>query len=218
MMPRPFLLLGALLFGAVLAAPLATPASSGLTAQAVGGEGRVVSSQTLKPGDVVKLGVWREPDFSGDFLVDEAGFVTLPRLGDIRVLDFTAASLEAELLERFRQYLRNPSIEISVLRRIRILGAVREPGLYQVDPTTTLADAIALAGGVTPQGKQDVVELRRGGELLVAEVNANVSLGDTPLRSGDQLFVPERSWFSRNTNILAAGIGAVVTLIVALSR
>ncbi len=218
MIPRSVSRLSVLLFGAALVAPLATPASSGLAAQATSGEGRVVSAQTLKPGDVIKLQVWREPDFSGDFLVDEAGFVTLPRLGDLRVLDFTAASLEADLLERYRVYLRNPSIEISVLRRIRILGAVRTPGLYQVDPTTTLADAIALAGGVTPQGKQDVVELRRNGELLVAEVNASVSLGDTPLRSGDQLFVPERSWFSRNTNILAAGIGAVVTLIVALSR
>lgn len=199
-------------------APLASPAQSSLSAQDGAREGLVLATQTLRPGDVIKLDVWREPEFTGEHTVDEAGFVTLPRLGEIRVLDFTSATLQAELLDRYRTYLRNPSITISVLRRIRILGAVQRPGLYQVDATTSLADAIALAGGVTSQGKQDVVELRRGGELLVAEVNTNLSLGETPLRSGDQLYVPQRSWFSRNTNVIAAGIGALVTLIVAVSR
>lgn len=174
--------------------------------------------QTLKPGDVVQLAIWREPDFSGEFNVDEAGYVTLPRLGEIRVVEFTSAELQAELLTRYQQFLRNPSIEIRILKRIRILGSVRNPGLYPVDATISIADALALAGGVTPDGRQDRIELRRAGETVVAELDANQLLADTPLRSGDQLFVPQRSWFSRNTNVIAAGIGAVVTLIVAVSR
>ncbi len=175
-------------------------------------------AQTLKPGDMVQLDVWREPDFSGDFTVDEAGNVTLPRLGAIRVVEFTAAELEAELLARYREFLRNPSITITVLKRVRIIGSVRNPSLYNVDATITIADALALAGGVTPDGKQDQIQLRRAGETVVAELDANRLLVDTPLRSGDELFVPQRSWFSRNTNVIAAGIGAVVTLVVALSR
>lgn len=182
------------------------------------GDAAPSGQQTLKPGDVVQLAIWREPDFSGEFTVDEAGRVTLPRLGDIRVVDFTPIELEAELLTRYRQFLRNPSIEIRILKRIRIIGSVREPGLYPVDATITIADALALAGGVTPDGTQDRIELRRAGETVVAELDANRLLADTPLRSGDELFVPQRSWFSRNTNVIAASIGAVVTLIVALSR
>lgn len=174
--------------------------------------------QTLKPGDVVQLAIWREPDFSGEFTVDEAGVVTLPRLGEIQVIDFTSAELQAELLTRYQRFLRNPSIEIRILKRVRILGSVREPGLYPVDATISIADALALAGGVTADGRQDRIELRRAGETVVAELDANELLANTPLRSGDQLFVPQRSWFSRNTNVIAAGIGAVVTLIVAATR
>jgi polysaccharide export outer membrane protein len=191
---------------------IANPASGQAT------DGSSSLSQTLKPGDVVKLDIWREPDFSGEYTVDEAGRVTLPRLGEIRVIDFTAIQLEAELLTRYRQFLRNPSITITVLKRIRIIGSVRDPGLYPVDATISIADALALAGGVTPDGKQDRIELRRAGQTVVAELDANRLLVDTPLRSGDELFVPQRSWFSRNTNVIAAGIGAVVTLVVALSR
>lgn len=198
-----------------LSALLALP----LTASAQVDPGRAAfGQQTLKPGDVVQLAIWREPDFSGEFTVDEAGYVTLPRLGEIRVIEFSSAELQAELLTRYQQFLRNPSIEIRILKRIRILGSVREPGLYPVDATISIADALALAGGVTPDGRQDRIELRRAGETVVAELDVNQLLADTPLRSGDQLFVPQRSWFSRNTNVIAAGIGAVVTLIVAASR
>jgi polysaccharide export outer membrane protein len=189
-----------------------------LSASGQDGSAAPMLRQTLKPGDVVLLAIWREPDFSGEFTVDEAGRVTLPRLGEIRVIEFTAIELEAELLVRYQQFLRNPSIEIRVLKRIRIIGSVRAPGLYPVDATISIADALALAGGVSPDGTQDRVELRRAGETVVAELDTNRLLVDTPLRSGDELFVPQRSWFSRNTNVIAAGIGAVVTLIVALSR
>jgi polysaccharide export outer membrane protein len=196
---------------AVLALPVAVSAQAGTGAQAFG-------QQTLKPGDVVRLGVWREPDFSGEFVVNEGGFVTLPRLGEVRVVDFTSIELQAELLSRYQQFLRNPSITIVVLKRIRILGAVRNPGLYPVDATISIADALALAGGVTPDGSQDKVELRRAGETVVAELDVNALLAGTPLRSGDQLYVPQRSWISRNTNILAATIGAVATVVLALTR
>ena len=32
----------------------------------------------LRPGDVIRLDIWREPDLSGEFLVDEAGVVVFP--------------------------------------------------------------------------------------------------------------------------------------------
>jgi len=200
----------------VLLSLLALPLAA--SAQATETPPMTLGQQTVRPGDIIKLAVWREPDFSGDFPVDEAGVVTLPRLGEIQVINYTQAQLQAELLTQYRQFLRNPSIVITVLKRIQILGAVRNPSLYNVDPTISITDALALAGGVTPQGSNDKIELRRGGQTVVAELDANQALSNTPLRSGDQLFVPERSWFSRNTNVIAAGIGAVVTLIVALSR
>jgi protein involved in polysaccharide export with SLBB domain len=170
----------------------------------------------LRPGDVIKLTVWREPEWSGEFPVNEAGVATLPRLGAINVTGLTPDSLRRFVMNSLGVFLKNPSIEITPLRRIQVLGAVRTPGLYPVPPTVTVGDVVALAGGATPEGKADQVVLRREGKDVRVKLESQTRLADTPIRTGDQLYVPQRSWISRNGGLFAAGISAATTLIVAL--
>lgn len=174
------------------------------------------SERTLRPGDIVQLDIWREPDMSGKYRVDENGQVVLPRLGTLDVLSETPESLETEVRTEYEKYLRNPSIDVTVLRRVRILGSVEKPGVYPVDPTITVADALAMAGGITPEGEQDEVRIVRNGQELQTRVSQQTRIADSPIRSGDQLYVPERSWFSRNSNVVASGIAATVSLFIAL--
>src|SRR5262249_41877115 len=119
------------------------------------------SSKYLAPGDRVKLEIWREPDLSGEFEVDEGGMAMLPKLGPTRVTGLTSDALKAELISRYQVYLRNPTIGVTVLHRVSVEGAVRNPGIYTVAPTMTLADVLALAGGATSDGKADRFELVR---------------------------------------------------------
>src|SRR5215208_3097736 len=109
----------------------------------------------LRPGDIIKWNVWREPEWSGEFTVDESGVAILPRLGAVKVTDMTVDVLKRFVSDSLGKYLRNPSIEVTPLRRIQVLGAVRSPGLYPVAPTVTVGDVVALAGGATPDGKPD---------------------------------------------------------------
>mgnify|MGYP006282429951 CR=1 FL=1 len=153
---------------------------------------------------------------SGEYVVDESGTVVFPRVGEYQVLEDTPRSLADRLLEDYRRYLRNPSIDVIVLRRIRIIGAVNEPGLHLLDPTVTIADAVAQAGGATSQGDQNQVRIIRDGEELAVDVRTDQRIADSPIRSGDQLFVPERSWISRNQALMAATITGTVSLIIAL--
>ena len=170
----------------------------------------------LRPGDVLKLNVWREPEWSGEFAVDEAGVVTLPRIGPLLVTSMTAPALRQFLTDSLGRFLRNPTIEVIPLRRIQVLGAVRTPGLYPVAPTVAVGDVVALAGGATPDGKPDQVILRRNGQDLRVNLTRGTRLADTPVRTGDQLYVPQRSWISRNAGLVAAGLSAATTLMVAL--
>lgn len=174
--------------------------------------------RSLEPGDIVRLRIWREPDLSGDFIVDETGVVVFPKIGPLRVTGASTETLKDTLVRSFQVYLRNLSIDVVLLRRVNVLGAVRNPGLYPVDPTMTLADVIAAAGGATPQGRSDRVELLRDGRTVTAGLNAGVRMADLRIRSGDQLFVPERSWASRNSGIIAAAITASVSLLIAIVR
>jgi protein involved in polysaccharide export with SLBB domain len=80
----------------------------------------------------------------------------------------------------------------------------------------TVADAVALAGGATSDGKIDKVELRRAGRTLMVDLGTRTRLSTTPVQSGDQLFVPQKSWTSRNTGLVAAGITAMTTVVVTL--
>jgi polysaccharide export outer membrane protein len=175
-----------------------------------------VASQALSPGDVIRLRIWREPDMSGDYGVDEAGTVIFPRVGEYQVLGDTPETLRSRLLADYQRYLRNPSIEITILRRVRIIGAVNSPGLHLVGPTITVADALALAGGATPVGDPDKIQIFRDGVQLAVDIRQNALIGDSPIRSGDQIFVPERSWVSRNAAVVAATITGTVSLVIAL--
>ena len=173
----------------------------------------------LQPGDAVRLKIWREPELSGDFQVDERGEVVFPRLGRLQVSHLSADSLKTLLVSTYATYLRDPSIEVSLLRRVNVLGAVRNPGLYQVDQTQTIADVLAQAGGATPDGKPDRVELLRDGVRTGIRLQRDTRLFASAVQSGDQLWVPQRSWFARNSvPLVGAGITATVIIVTTLLR
>jgi polysaccharide export outer membrane protein len=170
----------------------------------------------LRPGDVIKLNVWREPDWSGEFTVNENGIAVLPRLGGVHVTNMSADSLRRFLVDSLGRYLRNPSIEVIPLRTVQVLGAVQKPGLYPVPPSVTIGDVLALAGGASPDGQPDRAVLRRDGKDLTVAINSTSRLSDTPVRTGDQIYVPQRSWAARNPGLIAAGVSAFTTLFVAV--
>ena len=53
---------------------------------------------------------------------------------------------------------------------------------------------IALAGGATPNGDPNKVDVFRDGVKLTTLLNANTTIAESPIRSGDQIVVAERSW------------------------
>lgn len=176
------------------------------------------SSTLLFPGDVIRLRIWREPDLSGDFPVDETSRAVFPKIGEYRVSGVAPEDLKARLISAFAVYLRNPSIEVMFLHRVNVLGAVQRPGLYPVDVTMTLSDVLSLAGGASALGEPDRVELIRDGKLIATRVARATRIADLPLRSGDQLFVPERSWVVRNSTLVAASLTTAATLVIAFLR
>jgi protein involved in polysaccharide export with SLBB domain len=175
-------------------------------------------STGIQPGDLIRLKVWREPDMSDSLVVAAGGDATFPRLGPIHVAGWTPDSLRRFLVSSLSKYLRDPVIEIAVLPRVTILVAVRNPGVQNVDPTLTIADALALAGGASSEGKQDNIELRRRGARVPVKLSLGARLADTPVRSGDQLYVPQRSWLARNTGVILGIVSASTGLMYFIFR
>jgi polysaccharide biosynthesis/export protein len=201
----------------VLSLPAAARAQEAPAAEPRQTAAATATADPLHPGDVVRVRIWREPDLSGEFTVDPDGIVVFPKLGPLHVTGYSAATLRERLVRDYGEFLNHESIELTLLRRLQVLGAVRSPGLYPVDGTMTVTDVLALAGGATPHGDPRRVELIRGGTRVTARLAADAPLAGSPMRSGDQLFVPERSWLSRNTGVVAgiatASAGIIVTLL-----
>ena len=181
---------------------LLLPGLAGPAVAQVGDGAGPTDSVGVQPGDLIRIKVWREPDLSDSTPVDADGNVTLPRMGVVQVGGMSADSVRRLIVTTYSRYLRDPAVDVTVLPRVTILGAVRNPGVRNLDPTMTIADALAMAGGAAPDGKVDRVELRRRGERVPAKLSLDARLAETPIRSGDHLVVPQRSWLSRNVGMV----------------
>ena len=169
----------------------------------------------LQPGDLISINIWREPDLSGDFLVDERGRAVLPRLGTVDVTGRSAEEVVDTLTASFARYLKNPSIRVSVLRRVSIQGEVRNPGLYPVDATVTVSDALALAGGLTATADQNKIRLVRGGQIMDVKIDPETVVQRSPIRSGDQIVVGQKSWLARYSAVIVATLITATAIILA---
>lgn len=192
--------------------------SAGQVTEAVDGQltAELADARTAQilPGDRISLRIWREPDWSGQFDVDDRGIVVLPRLGQVQVDGLSVSEVRQMLTERYAEFLQTPSVEVTVLRRIGVHGEVKAPTLYWVDLTMTLRDAIAMAGGLTPAGDTNKILVERRGERLrfgEAETAATIAAG---LESGDQIVVERRNWFVLNTPFVISTMVSVSSILV----
>src|SRR6266849_9898931 len=83
------------------------------TPQAPRGSNPTDLTPGVRPGDMIRVWVWREKDYSGDFPVDGRGTVTLPVLGEISVSGHTAEQLTDTLREAYRKDLKSTRLNSS---------------------------------------------------------------------------------------------------------
>jgi polysaccharide export outer membrane protein len=192
-----------LLVAAIL--PLAHPAR---------GAAQAADSAFLRPGDLVRLVVFRQPELSGDFPVGSDGTLQHPLLTEVRVVGVSRAAIRERLREVLSRYARDPSFVFDFLYRVTVTGEVRLPNLFNLSPETTLGQAVASAGGITEFGRLDRVHLVRDGRDVVLNLqSADPAVASMRIHSGDQIRVTRRANLLRDyVGPFAAIIGAVAAL------
>ena len=171
----------------------------------------------LMPGDILRVVVWREPDLSGDFQVDQDGTLVLPLLGKLLVTDRAWNIVKDDLMQDYLRDLRNPSIELTPFRNVYVLGEVNLPGRYNVHPTDdNLAGAVSLASGVTPDGDVTNMRIVRDGVIILDGIAGEQRLAELGIRSGDQLFIGRRGWLDRNSTFIASAVLSITGIVVAI--
>jgi protein involved in polysaccharide export with SLBB domain len=172
----------------------------------------------IEPGDLLVLKVWREPLLSDSTTVNERGEVALPRLGVMRITEYSISAFQDTLRARYATFLRNPAITVAILRRIVVNGEVARPDVYLVDVTTTLRDVIARAGGIKETGNSKKVSIVRDGRTIrVPNWDRDRTLA-SDLRSGDQIVVGRKNWLALNTMPALSMVSIVASIALALRR
>jgi protein involved in polysaccharide export with SLBB domain len=170
----------------------------------------------LRAGDAVRLMVKDEPDLAGEYPVLEDGTVLLPLIGLVRVDDTDFADVLRRVRQAYAAELVSAVVVLQPLMRVRVLGEVRQPGLYLVDPTFDLGDVLAQAGGMMPSAATNRVMLVRDGRSERVDMRNGAS-PVVSLRPADEIVVPRRSWVSESVPLLiGAGTSVLAAAVTAL--
>ena len=132
------------------------------------------SSQGNKPhdsvyvigaSDVLAINVWKEPDVSRSIPVRSDGKISLPLVGEIQASGRTPLQLEQEITTKLTKYISEPEVTVMVQesrsQKFNILGMVAKPGSYPLVTSTTVLDALALAGGFRDFAKKKQIYILR---------------------------------------------------------
>lgn len=186
----------------------------------LGGQGHAQSSSyRIQPGDRLDITVIEDATLNRNALVGPDGSISLPLAGTVRAGGQTIEAVERNITELLAPNFAvrpNVFVALSALAPeplpseldtvgVFVLGQVGSPGRIEVEPGTTLLQAISLAGGLERFAATKRIQVRRtdpqtGQERLFlfnyrdvergAAITSNLAVHD-----GDVILVPERRLF-----------------------
>ena len=115
--------------------------------------------------DVLAINVWKEPEVSRTVPVRSDGKISLPLAGEVQASGETPLQLEKVLAAKLQSFISEPEVTVIVTeiksQKFNILGMVSKPGTYPLTNSSTVLDAIALAGGFRDFAKQKSIYILR---------------------------------------------------------
>ena len=174
-------------------------------AQAADAVGAISASPEyrLAAGDVIRISVFQNTDMLLETRVSEAGTVTFPLLGSVKIGGLSITKAEELIGKGLKDgnFVKNPQVLITMLavkgNQASVLGQVNRPGRYPIDVTDMhVSDLLANAGGTAPTGADMLVlSGTRDGKPYRVEIDLPALFGpggrvqDVIVLNGDVLWV-----------------------------
>lgn len=179
---------------------------------------------TLRPGDSFDLSFQFSPEFNQTLIVQPDGFVSLREVGDIHVAGLTLPQATDAIKDKYSSILKQPVVSVTPKDFEKsyfiAMGEVTRPGKYEIRGPITVTEALAIAGGLTPDRAKtsDVVLFRKSGNTLEPGQVINVKKllkkrdlsEDVYVKPGDLLYVPQNAWSKIHQLIPTPGVGMSV--------
>jgi polysaccharide biosynthesis/export protein len=166
-------------------------------------------TQPVGPDDLLALSVYDSPELTRTVRVDADGNIRLPMLKDpVQVRGMVPSQLESAIARALTQgnVLVDPIVTVTIVeyqsRPVNVVGAVKNPLVFQATRPIPLLDAIARAGGIREDAGSDIVVskevVRDGKPVRVTQTipvrklidNADPAV-NVMLHGGEEVLVPE---------------------------
>jgi polysaccharide export outer membrane protein len=138
---------------------------AGIAATAAFGQAPELSTYKLGSGDMISIRVLGEDDLKRERIrLSDAGTVSFPILGEIRVKGMTVGALEDHITRGLKgRYLVNPQVTVAIeeYRNFFVNGMVEKPGGYPFSPGLTVRKAISIAGGLRERASREKMNVIR---------------------------------------------------------
>lgn len=160
----------------------------------------------LNPGDQLDISVWNEETLQKTITVLPDGMISFPLVGHLRAAGKSAADVEGEIGKKLDTFIADPEVNVTVTGTkgnvVYVVGKVLKPGPVAMLQSTTVMQALAMAGGLNEFAAGNSIKIiRRNGDSVDAgETLLRVRYSDLEkgsdlssnhlLNSGDVIVVP----------------------------
>ncbi len=168
----------------------------------------VTDDYRIGPGDLLEIKVYEAGDLSASVRVNSRGSVTYQLVGEVELGTLTVQEAEEKLQKLLEaKYVKDPHVNVFIReyrsKHVAVVGAVKNPGNYELLNRGHLLDALAQAGGLTDNAGKIIYLTRQGsGEQTQIDLNELLVKGNTqlnlPVQMGDMIFVPEAGTYYVN--------------------
>jgi polysaccharide biosynthesis/export protein len=121
----------------------------------------------LGPGDVVKITVYNNPDLATETEVSSNGKISFPLIGEVMVGGMTRSQAEKAISASLSKGKFIPNAYVNLLvaqyrsQQVSVMGEVNKPGNYPINKPTSVAEVIAMAGGISPKGSKVITIIQK---------------------------------------------------------
>ena len=154
--------------------------------------------------DVLKLSFPLSPEMNQTVTVQPDGYISLQNAGGLHAQGLTVPELVDALKKAYAGVLHDPIVDVDLddfqKPFFTASGQVGKPGKYELRSDITIAEALAIAGGMTPEAKTQIFLFHKtsNGWVETRKVNMKDILKgknvneDASIKPGDMIYVPEK--------------------------
>jgi polysaccharide biosynthesis/export protein len=159
--------------------------------------------------DVLRITVVGYDELRAETRVSEDGRISFPMIGEVPVIGKSNFEVEHDIASMLAKggFIIDPQVTVTVIefksQQVSVLGQINKPGRYILEPSTTLVDIIAMAGGINNLGDPKVILTRKdeAGNLTKHEIDMRQILETAndvkpfKIEKNDIIYVPKAPLF-----------------------